>query len=146
MQEKARLLRTTLLLELAFLAPDVLAAVLARSLTVWADLLRCTTETVAVFLAGLTVRPTVLPAEDAVPVRVGLAILLDVGVVPVLAEGNMCERGHDALTPLGGAIMRSLRSAFLMTVVLFGAADAWERQTRRRSSLCSRSSASPTTD
>ena len=64
MQEKARLLRTTLLLELAFLAPDVLAAVLAHSLTVWADLLRCTTETVAVFLAWLTVRKLIHPSGE----------------------------------------------------------------------------------
>jgi cation diffusion facilitator family transporter len=64
MQEKARLLRTTLLIELAFLAPDVVAAVMANSLAVWADLLRCGTETIAVFLAWLTVRKLAHPGAE----------------------------------------------------------------------------------
>jgi len=56
MHDKQRFIRNTLLLEIAFLLPDIVAAVLARSLTVWADLLRCAIETLAVFLAWVTIR------------------------------------------------------------------------------------------
>ena len=56
MQDKQRLIFTTLLLEVGFLVPDAIAAVLAGSLAVWADLLRCGIETLAVFFAWLTIR------------------------------------------------------------------------------------------
>src|SRR5262245_34283290 len=56
MQSKQRLIFGTLLLEVGFLVPDTIAAVLAGSLAVWADLLRCGIETLAVFFAWLTIR------------------------------------------------------------------------------------------
>ncbi len=64
MQDKQRLIFTTLLLEVGFLVPDVVAAMLARSLTVWADLLRCGIETLAVFFAWLTIRKVDRASND----------------------------------------------------------------------------------
>jgi cation diffusion facilitator family transporter len=56
MPNKQRFIFATLLLEVGFLGPDIVVAMLAGSLTVWADLWRCAIETLAVFFAWLTIR------------------------------------------------------------------------------------------
>ena len=56
MHDKERALFFTLLIEAGSLLPDVVAAILARSVAVWADFARCSIDTLAVFLAWLTIR------------------------------------------------------------------------------------------
>jgi ferrous-iron efflux pump FieF len=126
MQEKARLLRTTLLLEIAFLAPDVLAAVLAHSLTVWADLLRCTTETVAVFLAWLTVRKLIHPSGEY---ESGLGKLENVSTVGiaglfVLAAGWVVFEAVGRFREPEALAWARIAPAFLLNLLAIGI-DGW---------------------
>jgi ferrous-iron efflux pump FieF len=81
MQGKQRLIFTTLLLEVAFLVPDTIAAVLAGSLAVWADLLRCGIETLAVFFAWLTIRKVDRVSSDPQRYEYGLGKLESMSTV-----------------------------------------------------------------
>lgn len=83
MQDKQRFIRNTLLLEVAFLGPDLVAAVLARSLTVWADLLRCGIETLAIFLAWLTIRKVDRASADPQRYEYGLGKLESMSTVGI---------------------------------------------------------------
>jgi ferrous-iron efflux pump FieF len=81
MQDKQRLIFTTLLLEVGFLIPDTIAAVLAGSLAVWADLLRCGIETLAVFFAWLTIRKIDRASSDPQRYEYGLGKLESMSTV-----------------------------------------------------------------
>jgi len=83
MYDKQRLIRTTLLIEVAFLVPDVVAAILAGSLTVWADLLRCGIETLAVFFAWLTIRRVERASSDPHQYEYGLGKLENLSTVAI---------------------------------------------------------------
>lgn len=93
MQDKQRLIFTTLMLEVGFLVPDTIAAVLAGSLAVWADLLRCGIETLAVFFAWLTIRKVDRASSDPQRYEYGLGKLESMSTVLIATISSWAPPG-----------------------------------------------------
>jgi cation diffusion facilitator family transporter len=55
-RERERSIGTSLLVDFVLLLPDIAAAVIANSLTMWADVLKCANELLATFLSWMALR------------------------------------------------------------------------------------------